>query len=87
MFIAMESKRLSFSEPFLSQRRKVISGFSFGVGASLAIFIVLLLNNSLKVPKGQFLLQGFDSVDANSSFASWPFSLTNNPSSSCNVMH
>lgn len=64
------SKRLAFSEPFMSQRRKVISGFSLGVGVSLILLTVLFLNNtSLTVPKVQVFLQGSDS---NSSF-SWRF--------------
>ncbi|QCD90654.1 protein trichome birefringence-like 2 [Vigna unguiculata] len=64
------SKRLAFSEPIMSQRRKVVSGFSLGVGVSLIFLTVILLNNtSLTVPKVQLFLQGSDS---NSSF-SWRF--------------
>ncbi|XP_020217798.1 protein trichome birefringence-like 2 [Cajanus cajan] len=67
------SKKLVFSEPFMSQRRKVISGFSLGVGVSLVFFTLLLLNNtSLTAPKVQAFLQGSDS---NSSF-SWHFPFT-----------
>ncbi|KAF7829338.1 protein trichome birefringence-like 2 [Senna tora] len=77
------NKKLAFSEPFLSQRRKVVSGFSLGVGIFLLFFTVIFLNSSLKSPKVQVFLQGFDSVAANSSFSSWPFSFsTNHPSSS-----
>ncbi|RDX80540.1 Protein trichome birefringence-like 2, partial [Mucuna pruriens] len=59
------SKRLTFSEPFMSQRRKVISGFSLGVGVSLLLLTLLFLNNNS--PQG--FLQGSDS---NSSFT-WHF--------------
>ncbi|TKY69890.1 trichome birefringence 2 [Spatholobus suberectus] len=73
------SKRLAFSEPFMSQRRKVISGFSLGVGVSLLFLTLLLLNNtSLTVPKVQVFLQGSDS---NSSF-SWHFPFSTRSSSS-----
>ncbi|KAI4314358.1 hypothetical protein L6164_027275 [Bauhinia variegata] len=82
MFISMEFKRLAFSESFIWQRRKVISGLSFGIGASLVIFAVVLLNNSLGVPKVEPFLQGFDAVGVNSSFASSPFSFSSNTSSS-----
>uniref|UniRef100_A0A2N9IQY5 Uncharacterized protein n=1 Tax=Fagus sylvatica TaxID=28930 RepID=A0A2N9IQY5_FAGSY len=41
-------KKLSFSEQFLWPRRKVVSGFSFGVGVSLVVLVVLFLNKSLK---------------------------------------
>ncbi|CAJ1931408.1 unnamed protein product [Sphenostylis stenocarpa] len=64
------TKRLAFSEPFMSQWRKVISGFSLCIGVSLLFLTVLLLNNtSPTVPKVQVFLQGSDS---NSSF-SWRF--------------
>ncbi|KAG5050737.1 hypothetical protein JHK87_002935 [Glycine soja] len=78
------SKRLAFSEPFMSQRRKVISGFSLGVGVSLLFLTLILLNNtSLSVPKVQVFLQGSDS-NSSSSF-SWRFPFTTTLSSNASV--
>ncbi|XP_027362825.1 protein trichome birefringence-like 2 [Abrus precatorius] len=78
----MDSKRLAFSEHFMSQRRKVISGFSLGVGVSIIFLTLLLLNNtSLTIPKVQLFLQGSDS---NSSF-SWHFPFSTPRSYSFNV--
>ncbi|KAI9125237.1 hypothetical protein K1719_003853 [Acacia pycnantha] len=71
------SKKLVFSEPFLSQKRKVISGFSLGVVVSLIVFILIFLNYSLN-PKVQVFLQ----VGSNSSFPSWPFPFSSPSSSS-----
>ncbi|KAJ1399495.1 PMR5 N-terminal domain [Sesbania bispinosa] len=76
------NKKLSFSEPFLSQRRKILSGFSLGVGASLLFLTLFLLNTSLKVPKFQLFLQGSDPSRANSSFSSWHFPFPTFPPSS-----
>ncbi|PRQ40980.1 putative PMR5 domain, PC-Esterase, protein trichome birefringence-like 2 [Rosa chinensis] len=65
---AMDSKKL---EQFFSPRRKVVSGFSFGIGASLFVIAVLFVSYSLKSPTVD---QGFYTV--NSSFVSWPFSFS-----------
>ncbi|KAK7367838.1 hypothetical protein VNO80_09856 [Phaseolus coccineus] len=62
-------KRLAFSEAFVSQKRKIISAFSLGVGVSLLLLLTVLNNTSLTVPKVQVFLLGSDS---NSSF-SWRF--------------
>ncbi|XP_028769434.1 protein trichome birefringence-like 2 [Neltuma alba] len=75
------SKKLVFSEPFLSQRRKVVSGFSLGVVASLLIFTLIFLDHSLN-PKVQGFLQGLDNDGSNSSFPSLPFSFSSSSSAS-----
>lgn len=73
----MESKKVGFSEQLLSPRRKVVSGFGLGVAATLIVFAVLLLSNSLKTPTGTRLFQGFNVVSVNSSrVGSWPFSFS-----------
>lgn len=69
----------------MSQRRKVISGFSLGVGVSLLFLTLILLNNtSLSVPKVQVFLQGSDSNSSSSSF-SWRFPFTTTLSSNASV--
>lgn len=40
------NKRLTFSEPFTSHRRKVLSGFTLGLVASLLFLSLLFLNSS-----------------------------------------
>ncbi|KAL4373526.1 hypothetical protein AHAS_Ahas05G0090600 [Arachis hypogaea] len=82
-------KRLAFSEPFMSQRRKVVSGFSLGLGASLLFLTLLFLNTSLIPPKVQVFLQGSGSAISNSSSSSvysWSFSIrTKHPFASSSV--
>ncbi|XP_041013182.1 protein trichome birefringence-like 2 [Juglans microcarpa x Juglans regia] len=56
----MDMKKLPFSEPFQFPRRKIASGFGLGVGISLVVLVALFLNNSLKIPTGKPLLQGFE---------------------------
>lgn len=79
------NKRVAFSEPFLSQRRKVLSGFSLGVVASLLFLTLLLLNTSFKVPKINLFLQRSESDPSrsNSSLSSsWHLPFSTFPSSS-----
>lgn len=76
------NKKLAFSELFMSQRRKVFSGFSLGVGASLLFLTLLFLTSSLKVPKVQVLLHGSGYSPPNSSFSSWLFPFSTYPFSS-----
>ncbi|KAE9607077.1 putative PMR5 domain, PC-Esterase, protein trichome birefringence-like 2 [Lupinus albus] len=66
-------KKLMFSEHFMSLRRKVLSGFSLGVGASLLFLIPLFLTSSLKVSNVYFFLHGSTTSRSNSSLSSWPF--------------
>ncbi|KAI5419179.1 variant 5, Transducin beta-like protein 2 [Lathyrus oleraceus] len=47
-FFTMDSYRFSFSEPFLSHRRKLFSEFSLCVGASLLLCSLFFFSNSLK---------------------------------------
>ena len=85
-FFSMNTKRLAFSEPFLSHRRKVFSGFSLGVAASLLILSLFFLSNSLlKVPKVEVFLPGFETVGANSSFSSCLFNSNHSSSYGNNV--
>lgn len=70
----MDSYRFSFSEPFLSHRRKLFSEFSLCVGASLLLCSLFFFSNSLKVPKNSVFLSVFNSSNINSSFVSHPFS-------------
>ncbi|XP_061372759.1 protein trichome birefringence-like 2 [Gastrolobium bilobum] len=72
------SKRLAFSELFMSQRRKVVSGYSLGVGVSLLFLTLLFLNSSLKAPQVQVFLQRSDAA----SFSSWHFRISTYPFSS-----
>ncbi|KAI5419175.1 protein trichome birefringence-like 2 isoform X2 [Lathyrus oleraceus] len=73
-FFTMDSYRFSFSEPFLSHRRKLFSEFSLCVGASLLLCSLFFFSNSLKVPKNSVFLSVFNSSNINSSFVSHPFS-------------
>ncbi|CAL0313182.1 unnamed protein product [Lupinus luteus] len=82
MFLSMDMKRLAFSEPFLSHRRKVFSGFSLGVAVSLIFLTLLFFCYSLRSPKFEAFLPGFDSVGQNLSFSSCPFNNNNNNHSS-----
>lgn len=76
----MESKKVAFTEQLLSPRRKVVSGFGLGVAATVIVFVVLLLGNSLKAPAVSPLFQGFNVarvINNNSSrVVSWPFSFS-----------
>lgn len=72
--------RFSFSEPFLLHRRKVFSGFSLGLGASLLLCSLFFLSNSLRVPKNSLFLPLFNTSGANSSFGSYPLSLNSSHS-------
>ncbi|KAE9597977.1 putative PMR5 domain, trichome birefringence-like family [Lupinus albus] len=81
MFLSMDMKRLAFTEPFLSHRRKVFSGFSLGVAVSLIFFTLLFFCYSLRSPKFEVFLPGFDSVGPNISFSSCPFNNNNHSSS------
>ncbi|WJX87646.1 hypothetical protein P8452_69814 [Trifolium repens] len=78
----MDSNRFSFSEPFLSHRRKVFSGFSLCIGASLLLCSLFFLSNSLKVPKNSVFLPIFNTSNTNSSFVSYPF-FVNSTNHSC----
>ncbi|CAJ2636187.1 unnamed protein product [Trifolium pratense] len=81
-FFTMDSNRFSFSEPFLSHRRKVFSGFSLCIGASFLLCSLFFLSNSLKVPKNSVFLSVDNSSNINSSFVSYPFSV-NSTNHSC----
>lgn len=71
------NKRIAFSEPFSSHTRKVLSGFSLGVIASLLFITLLFLNSSFKFPKlQQLFLQRSQSDSTNSSWH-YPFSTSN----------
>lgn len=76
----MESRKVAFTEQLLSPRRKVVSGFGLGVAATVIVFVVLLLSNSLKAPAVSPLFQGFNLVrvinNNSSRVVSWPFSFT-----------
>ncbi|XP_019420515.1 PREDICTED: protein trichome birefringence-like 2 [Lupinus angustifolius] len=78
-------KKFMFSEHFMAHRRKVLSGFSFGVAASLLFLTLLFLNSYLKVPNVHFFLHGSTTSRSNSSFSSWPFSFSSYPFSSSSV--
>ncbi|KAJ7943673.1 Protein trichome birefringence-like [Quillaja saponaria] len=78
----MDSKKCLFSEQILSPRRKVVSGFSLGVGASLIVLTLLLLNSPFRASKVPLFFQRSDSVRANSSFLSWPFSFSTSSTAS-----
>lgn len=80
MFLSMDFKRLAFSEPFLSHRRKVFSGFSLSVAVSLIFLTLLFLSYSLRAPKFEVFLPALESIGANPSFSSCSFN--NNHSSS-----
>ncbi|XP_057950241.1 protein trichome birefringence-like 2 [Malania oleifera] len=78
-------KKLALPHQFphaLSSRRKLVSGFSLGVGASLIVLTVLVLSYSLKSP---FMIKPFfqssSSFRGNFSVVSWPFSFAPSPSS------
>ena len=58
----MNLKKLSISEQFPRPRRKVLSGFGFGVGISLIVFALLSLSHFLKGPSGEPMFQGFQSI-------------------------
>lgn len=77
--------RFSFSEPFLLHRRKVFSGFSLGLGASLLLCSLFFLSNSLRVPKNSLFLPLFNTSGSNSSFASPPLSFNSSHSSQINA--
>lgn len=76
-FLAMEYlKKLTFSDPFLSHRRKVFSGFglSLGIGASLLLCSLFFFINPFWVPKVQVFLPEFNTTSEDSLFASPPSS-------------
>ncbi|KDP26622.1 hypothetical protein JCGZ_17780 [Jatropha curcas] len=74
----MDPKKLTLPDQVLLPRRKVVSGLFLWVGVSLIMLSLLLLgSNSFKARlKGSPFLQGSNSVTANSSVVSWPFSYT-----------
>ncbi|CAJ2647477.1 protein trichome birefringence-like 2 [Trifolium pratense] len=81
----MEYKtRITFSESFVSHRRKVLSGFTLGLVASLLFLTLLFFNSSFKFPKLQLSLQRSQS-NPNSSWH-FPFS-TNNSITPLNTIH
>lgn len=74
----MEWKKLGFSEQILSPKRKVVSGFALGLGASLIVLTIVSFNTSFNVP----MFRGFSNFGAsNSSLASWSFSFSSTSSS------
>ncbi|WJX62018.1 hypothetical protein P8452_47059 [Trifolium repens] len=78
----MECKtRITFSEPFVSHRRKVLSGFTLGLVASLLFLTLLFFNSSFKFPKLQLSLQRSQS---NPNISSWHFPFSSLSSSSNN---
>jgi len=73
MHVLFSEKRLPFSDPFLSNRRRLFSWFSLGVAASLVLLSLFILGNYLRVPKVAVFVPQLNTVGANSSLASCPF--------------
>ncbi|XP_043725441.1 protein trichome birefringence-like 2 isoform X2 [Telopea speciosissima] len=65
-------KKLSFSD----SKRKVVSGFGLGIGASLIILAVIFLNDPFKVSMFNPFFQGFNGPTGKSSPVSWSFPLS-----------
>ncbi|TKY58670.1 trichome birefringence 2 [Spatholobus suberectus] len=83
MHVLFSVKRVAFSEPFLSHRRRLFSWFSLGVAASLVLLSLFLLSNSLRVPKVAVFVPQLETVtSANSSFGPCPLSSFNTNRSS-----
>ncbi|KAL6547355.1 hypothetical protein OROMI_023076 [Orobanche minor] len=84
---AMDLKKLTFSDQFLSSpRRKVVSPFGLGVLFSFIVLSVVLFNISSKGPDFNPVFQrlySFGSHSNNSSFLSWPFRASSNTTASC----
>lgn len=57
----MNLKKLALPEQFLLPR-KVLSGFAFGIGVTITVLALLMLNNSLGGPSVEPTIQGFQSV-------------------------
>ncbi|KAK6930989.1 PC-Esterase [Dillenia turbinata] len=79
----MDSKKIIFSEQFSQKRKRVVSRFVIGVGASLIVLLSLVFLTS--TPKQPFLnpaVQGFSTFSSSSrpfSFSSTPTSSSKNP--------
>lgn len=67
---------MALPDQLLLPRRKIVPGFVLCVAASLIIFSVLLLSNSLKGRVVVPLFRGFNSVSVNSSHVSRPSSFS-----------
>ncbi|KAK7361788.1 hypothetical protein VNO77_03872 [Canavalia gladiata] len=91
VLFSMDSKRLGFSEPFLSHRRRVMfSGFSLCVASFLVLLSLFFLSNFLSVPKVEVFvpgLRGVDGANANSSFPSCSSSFSENNASGASEFH
>ncbi|KAL9325328.1 hypothetical protein ACSQ67_005973 [Phaseolus vulgaris] len=82
MHVLFPVKRLAFSDPLLSHRRRLFRWFSLGVVASLLLLSLFILGNSLRVSKVAVFVPQLSTVAANSSRASRPFLPFNNTSHS-----
>ncbi|XP_068462863.1 protein trichome birefringence-like 2 isoform X3 [Phaseolus vulgaris] len=82
MHVLFPVKRLAFSDPLLSHRRRLFRWFSLGVVASLLLLSLFILGNSLRVSKVAVFVPQLSTVAANSSLASRPFLPFNNTSHS-----
>lgn len=65
-FSPMEWKKLGFSEQILAPKRKVVSGFGLGLGASLILLTIVLFNTSFNVP----IFRGFSNFSSTSASSS-----------------